>query len=301
MSRKKTASTQQAWALVNWVVDQHCSDVRDKLYGLLGIAADGPGFVVDYSSCCASLLFKAIRHFALLNSIHSVDHLRNLLGLATEDLAKYIRTYHGRQEEEVWISVFMEPLSSYVGDRDQVFYCRPPNKGAGLQADDIIFDFDGRDDVPKEVLLFRKEASGYVCLAVVSVYSVKLKEPPITKGEEVPQPRHILIGLVDNLIFRSLRFSDIRQRSHGEISSENVEIPIPPEVLLFLMCGQTPFESTKGLPPEAICGNPLQAASWCQSRTDATRRSFAWHNFLRYKGSGNPGQEGREGKFTYWS
>lgn len=77
---KKTASTHHAWALVNWIVDQHCSDIRDKLYGLLGIAADGPGFVVDYSSCCASLLFKAIRHFPLLNSIHSVDQLAKITG-----------------------------------------------------------------------------------------------------------------------------------------------------------------------------------------------------------------------------
>jgi len=297
-TRGKTASTHHAWALVNWVVDQHCSDIRDKLYGLLGIAADGPGFVVDYSS---SLLFKAIRHFALLNSIHSVDHLRKLLGLTKQDLANYTLTDRGRQEEEIWISVFMESFSSYVGDHDQVFDCRPPNNRVELQADDIIFDFDGRDNVPKEVLLFHRKASGYVCLAVVAVYPVELKEPPICRDEEVRQPRHILIGLVDSPVFRSLRFSDIRQRSHGEISSENVEIPIPPEVLLFLMCGQTPFESTKGLPPEAIYGNPLQAASWCRSRTDATRPPLDWHNFLRYKGSGNPGQEGREGKFIYWS
>ncbi|KAE8454208.1 hypothetical protein EG329_005133 [Mollisiaceae sp. DMI_Dod_QoI] len=302
-SKEKTASTQHAWALVNWVVDQHCSDIRDKLYGLLGIAADGPGFVVDYSSCCASLLFKAIRHFPLLNSLHSVDHLRKLLGLAIEDLAEYIRTYHGPQEEEVWISVFMEPFSSYVGDRDQdqVFDCRLRNKGVELQADDIIFDFDGRDDVPKEVLLFRKEASSYVCLAVISVYPAELKEPPICRDEEVPQPRQILIGLVDNPVFRSLTFSEIRQRSHGEPSSENVEILIPPDVILFLMWCQTPFESTKGLPPEAIRGNPLQAASWCRSRRDATRRSLAWHNFMRYDGSGNSGQEEREGKSIYWS
>lgn len=301
LSRGKTASTHNAWALVNWIVDQHCSDIRDKLYGLLGIAADSPGFIVDYSSCCASLLFKAIRHFPLLNSLHSADHLRKLLALATEDLAKYITTYHGQREEEIWISVFMEPFSSYVDDRDQVFDCRLPNNRVELQADDIIFDFDGRDDVPKEVLLFHKEASGYVCLAVVSVYPVELKEPRICRDEEVPQPRHILIGLVDTPVFRSLRFSDIRQRSHGEPSSENVEIPIPPEVLLFLMWCQTPFESTKGLPPEAIRGNPLQAASWCRSRTDATRQSLDWHNFLRYNGSGNSGQEGREGKFMYWS
>ena len=301
LSREKTASTNYAWALVNWVVDHHCSDIRDKLYGILGIAADGPGFVVDYSSCCASLLFKAIRHFPLLNSIHSVDYLRNLLGLATEDVAKYIRTYRGRQEEDIWISVFMEPFSSYVGEHDQVYDCRPPNKGVELQADDIIFDFDGRGDVPKEVLLFHKEASGYICLAVISVYPVELKEPPICRDEEVPRPRHILIGLVGSPVFQSFRFSDIRQRSHGVLSSENVEIPIPPEGLLYLMWCQTRFESTKGLPPEAILGNPLQAASWGRSRTDAIRRPLAWYHYFRYKGPGNPGQEGREGKFTYWS
>lgn len=301
LSREQTISTRHTWALVNWIVDQNCSDIRDKLYGLLGIAADGPGFVVDYSSCCASLLFKAIRHFHLLNSIHSVDHLRKLLGLATEDLTKYIKTYHGRQEEEIWISVFMKLFSSYVGDQDQVFDCRLSNNGVELQADDIIFDFDGRDDVPKEVLLFRKEALGYVCLAVISVYPVELKEPPICRGEEVLQLRQILIGLVSSQVFQSLRFPDIRQRSHGELSSENVEIPISPEVLLFLMWCQTPFESTKGLAPEAIRGNPLQAASWCRSRTEGTQRSLGWHHFLRYEGSENPGQEERDGKFIYWS
>lgn len=297
-SLEKTASTQDTWALVNWVVDQHCSDIRDKLYGLLGIAADAPGFVVDYSSCCASLLFRAIRHFPLLNSIHSIDHVRKLLGLETEDLSKYVN--HGRQEEDIWINVFTEPFSSYVGDHDKVGDYRPTNNRIELQADDIIYDFDGRDDISKEVLLFRKEASGYVCLAIISVYPVELEEPHICEDEEVPQPRHILIGLVDNPVFRSLRFSDIRP-SHGKLSSENVEIPIPPKVLLFLMWCQTPFESRKGLPPEAIIGDPLQAASWCRNRKDATRRSFGWQNRLRYKGSGHSEQEGKDGKFIYWS
>lgn len=228
---------------------------------------------------------------------------RKLLGLATEDLANYIDTYHGRQEENIWISVFMEPLSSYVGDRDRVFDFRPRNKEVELQADDIIFDFDGRDNVRKEVLLFCKEASGYTCLAVISIYPVELEPPwpPICKDEEVPQPRDILIGLVGNPIFQSLKFSDVRQRSHGEPSSENVEIPIPPEVLLFLMWCHTPFDSTEGLPPEEIRGNPLQAASWCRSRKDATRSSLAWWNTMRYKGSGHLEQEGNEGKFIYWS
>jgi hypothetical protein len=299
LSREKAASTHHAWALVNWIVDQHCSDIRDKLYGLLGIAADGPGFVVDYSSCCASLLFRAIRHFPLLNSLHSADHLRKLLGLTTEDLGKYIETYHGRQEEEIWISVFMEPFSSYVGDRDQVLDCRPPNNRVELQADDIIFDFDGRDEVCKEVLLFHKEPLGYVCLEAVSIYPVELEEPPICRDEEVPQPRQILIGLDENPIFRSLRFFDIRQRSRGELSFENVEIPIPPELLLFLMWCQTTFESTKGLPPEAIIGNPLQAASWLRSRKDATRWSLDWQNSMQYKGPGSSGQE--EKGVIYWS
>lgn len=101
-----------------------------------------------------------------------------------------MRTYHGQQEEDIWISVFTEPFSSYVGDHDQVINCGLQNKELELQDDDIIFDSDGRDHVPKEVLLFRKEASGYICLAVVSVYPRELN-PPISKDEkdeEVPPP-----------------------------------------------------------------------------------------------------------------
>jgi hypothetical protein len=188
LSREKTASTHHAWALVNWIMDQHCSDIRDKLFGLLGIAADGPGFVVDYSFCCASLLFRAIRHFPLLNSLHIADHLRKLLGLATEDLDKYIRTYHGRQEKEIWISVFMKPFSSYVGDRDQVLDCRLRNKRLELQADDMIFDFDGRDEVRKEVLLFHKEASGHVCLEVVPFTQWSLKSHPSAEMRKFHNP-----------------------------------------------------------------------------------------------------------------
>jgi hypothetical protein len=222
-----------------------------------------------------------------------------LLGLETSDLAEYLRSSHGEQEEDIWISVFTEPFSTYIGDLDQVFDCRPPNARVELQADDVIFDLDGRDDVPKEVLLFRREALGYVCLAVVSVYPENLKEPHHCTDEEVPEPRHMLIGLVDNPVFRSLRFPDIRQRSYGAPSSENVEIPIPLKVLCFLLWCQTTFEPTKGITPQSIRGNPLQAATWCLSRKDAVQASF-WQKF-RYRGSEKAGQEADKGKFIYWS
>jgi hypothetical protein len=37
----------------------------------------------------------------------------------------------------------------------------------------------------KKVLLFYKEASGYFCVTVVSVYLIRLKEPPIYRDKKV--------------------------------------------------------------------------------------------------------------------
>jgi Heterokaryon incompatibility protein (HET) len=101
-------------AMVNWMGIQSCSDVRDRLYGILGIAGDAAGFEVDYSLNCAELFFRAIRHFPKFHVLASAHQMRRLLELSREDLAEYLLTERGREQEATWSIVFKWPISSLL-------------------------------------------------------------------------------------------------------------------------------------------------------------------------------------------
>jgi hypothetical protein len=85
--------------------DLECADSRDKVFGLLGLAAPGDRIKIDYEMSCTEILG------ALLNHVHSLERLQVIgqrMGIPTHDINKILHL-PGQVQDEVALAYGRAP------------------------------------------------------------------------------------------------------------------------------------------------------------------------------------------------
>jgi hypothetical protein len=86
------------WDLFNWRIASQCTDPRDRIYGILALADDYPGFHISYTETVTDLFWRAGEHF---NAWSMPDRILNLLGALSLD----IRTIAPLAPQEISLAV----------------------------------------------------------------------------------------------------------------------------------------------------------------------------------------------------
>jgi hypothetical protein len=76
------------WSLFNWRITSQCTDPRDRIYGILALARDYPGFDVSYTERASDLFWRAGEHFNAWAMPYRILNLVDAVSLNIRTLAE---------------------------------------------------------------------------------------------------------------------------------------------------------------------------------------------------------------------
>ena len=133
--------------LVEAFGDGLCSDIRDRVYSLVGLARDCQNLQIDYSISPKALFFEVMQHSAPDDAkpkAYRARSLRQALYLSIEDLTSYLEDPATRVDEGFLFDIDVSPFMLHDLTSKMIF--RPlkdaQNCTFDLEADDIICHFD---------------------------------------------------------------------------------------------------------------------------------------------------------------
>lgn len=98
------------WGLFDWRSDSQCTDPRDRIYGILALARDYPGFEVSYTESATELFWRAGEHFQAWSMPRCVLKLLSALSLDVTMLAQ-----DAPHTLSLAVSYACSPRSSIIG------------------------------------------------------------------------------------------------------------------------------------------------------------------------------------------
>ncbi|EPE34317.1 hypothetical protein GLAREA_10011 [Glarea lozoyensis ATCC 20868] len=231
-----------------------CGDVRDKVYGFLGLVADARDFRVDYSVSYAELFFNVVRHFERFDTISKALVLMKELGLTCEDISSYLASCEreGKMVDDIWTRAHIETVEDL--QNISASYEEETWEYSGLQSTiphetvdgqvtcgayphrlgrkDLACDFTFADSL-SFLLILRREEVNYKYLAVSQwkgddAFLMNLERYSKT-GARWPE---FFYPICDEPTFCGLDFPEFRRPDRG---INHFSIPLRPNMFMYLL------------------------------------------------------------------
>ncbi len=178
-----------------------CTDRRDYVYSLLGLADDAQGFVVDYKKSCATLLLDTVYHFCLDLAIHhqgaTASALNKLVYLLQAKAVRYCASCAERvspggaaMESQFAGKYRFAGLVMAADDSGQSWYSEYSNMCARCYENGVFLPPCTRKDCDKPVdfrgqqvqHLVRAKEDALYCFRHKACWHIHPVEPPMIEG-----------------------------------------------------------------------------------------------------------------------